>query len=410
MNKDNTRMELAYITLYCITTIISLIQTINSVNFPGELYRVIRTITDFEVIVITFFNLVAFGLCYFLYKIINRFRVRAPINVEYNFCRLSWLLSITLILQILFLLITGVGRITFGEPATSPYSTLFALIKPDPFVFLYFLIIRNKEHFSYISEKHFSINIICYCLLKLLQGWSSFLFIFFVLECFVRFRRSSHFGKKMVILIPATIIFLGGLVYQQMFVLKNQIRGNNSIQDISYVQAVQHLSSRLSMNATSLGAYQNMDEVTSLYKAEGLDFKESKALFRPLVPSTFMDKEFRNLNNNIMHSYTPTLSAGTSSDFGFIMYYSILFKSSTFDFITSILVTITMIFFAKIYFDTMSNNKPILDFLFFLILFKFTYTVSLENVVGQGFVPYIYLTALMWLFGGIKFTPKRTLL
>ncbi|PMG31171.1 hypothetical protein BCU94_09490 [Shewanella sp. 10N.286.52.C2] len=407
MIKNNTRMELSYITLYFVTTIISLIQTIGNKKFPGELYREIRMISDFEVFAISFFNLVGFVLCYLLYKVFVKFRVRASIGVKYNFRRLSWLLSVILVLQISFLMATGVGRVTFGEPATSPYSTLFALIKPDPFVFLYFLIIRNKKDFSYTSENHFSLNIIFYCLLKLLQGWSSFFFIFFVLECCVRFRHSKYFGRKMVMLIPLTVIFIGGLVYQQIFVLKNQIRGNNSMQNISYFQAVEHLSSRLSMNATSLGAYQNTDKIVSLYKAEELDFKESKALLRPLIPSKFMDKEFRNLNNNIMHSYTPTLTAGTSSDFGFAMYYYILYKSSKFDFITSILLTMSLIAFAKIYFDTMSNGTPILDFLFFLILFKFTYTVSLENVIGQGFVPYLYLTVFMWLFGGVKFIRTR---
>ena len=88
--------------------------------------------------------------------------------------------------------------------------------------------------------------------------------------------------------------------------LKNEIRGNYAVQDISYFEGVQHLASRLSMNPTSLGAYQNFDKISRLYKDESLPLKESKALFRPILPSQTMDKNFRNLNNNIfIHIHLP---------------------------------------------------------------------------------------------------------
>lgn len=68
---------------------------------------------------------------------------------------------------------------TVGVPATSPYSTLFAIIKPDPFIFLYFLVVRNNESFRYENNKHFVINIASYGVFKLLQDGHLFLYFLY---------------------------------------------------------------------------------------------------------------------------------------------------------------------------------------------------------------------------------------
>lgn len=234
-----------------------------------------------------------------------------------------------------------------------------------------------------------------------------FFFIFFILECYCRFNNRKRISTKYVFVIPMVVIFLGGFVYQQVYVIKNHIRGNLAIMDISYLEGVQHLSTRLSMNSMSLGAYQNVDRIVDLYRAESLSLKESKALLRPVLPGQLMDKNFRSLNNNIVQSYTPTITASTSSDFGIVMYYWVLGNASMYDAILSLILTLVFIVLAKIYFDTMCNGSGKFDFLFFLILFKFTYTVSLENVIGQGFVPYLYLTFVVLIFGGVKFVKGR---
>lgn len=407
----NIRMEVSYVLLYLVTTVVSLYQTLNMKKFPGELYRETRLISDFETITLTIINLLTFIACLLLYKIFTSYRVtvNSSIRVKFQPERVNLIMSFILFLQITFLLVTGVGRVTFGEPATSPYSSLFAFIKPDPFIFVYFLLVRCNVGFKYQENKHFLFNIVAYSVLKLLQGWSGFIFLFFILECFSRFKLKRNFGLKFVFLIPLFVVFVGGLFYQQIYVIKNQVRGNHSVTEISYIEGVQHLSSRLSMNPTSLGAYQNHSQVVDLYKGESIELKESLALLRPIVPGGLMDKNFRNLNNNIMQSYTPTLRSSSSSDFGFVMYYMILYEASKLDFVLSIILTVVFIMLAKVYFDTISNGKGLLDILFFLLLFKFIYTVSLESVIGQGFIPNLYITVILLLFGGFKLVRRKAI-
>ncbi|EOS8174505.1 O163 family O-antigen polymerase, partial [Escherichia coli] len=193
----------------------------------------------------------------------------------------------------------------------------------------------------------------------------------------------------------------GGWVYQYAYVLKNEIRGAK-VESITYLQGVEHLASRLSMNPNSLGAYQNYSKVINLYQQEGLALKESKAFLRPITPGGLVDKNFRNINNNVMTSYTPDLNQFTSSDFGIVMYYSILFNASLPDFVLSIIMTVLLLVIAKMFFDSISSIPGQCDILFFFVLFYTFYTVSLENVFGQNFIPYIFSFVIYYFLGGIK--------
>ncbi|HHR4630671.1 TPA: oligosaccharide repeat unit polymerase, partial [Salmonella enterica] len=126
----------------------------------------------------------------------------------------------------------------------------------------------------------FTTNILLFVFFKILQGWTSFLLILFFLEMYARYRLKN---KKIILLLPLFIIFFGGWVYQYAFVLKNEIRGND-VAPLSYYQGVEQLTSRLSMNPVSLGAYENYDVVVHLYQKENRVFKESESLLRPILP------------------------------------------------------------------------------------------------------------------------------
>ncbi|HGB6114624.1 TPA: oligosaccharide repeat unit polymerase, partial [Salmonella enterica subsp. enterica serovar Waycross] len=203
-------------------------------------------------------------------------------------------------------------------------------------------------NFSYKGDILFTTNILLFVFFKILQGWTSFLLILFFLEMYARYRLKN---KKIILLLPLFIIFFGGWVYQYAFVLKNEIRGND-VAPLSYYQGVEQLTSRLSMNPVSLGAYENYDVVVHLYQKENRVFKESESLLRPILPGGFINKDFRILNNNVMASFYPDLNPYTSSDFGIVMYYSILFNSSLPDFILLTILTIMLFLIAKVYFDS----------------------------------------------------------
>ncbi|WP_155108959.1 oligosaccharide repeat unit polymerase [Intestinirhabdus alba] len=409
MSKTNKKIIISFLLLYVLSAIISMVQTLTHKNYPGELEEFTRTISSFEVVSLTFFNIISFISCYYIIWIFSKFRIKInkKIYVNFNERRINTLFFVLLLAQIIFLLATGVGKVTINpdEIATSPYSPLFAFLKPEPFIYLFFLYFRTTKGFSYKKNILFTINIILFIAFKILQGWTSFLLIMFFLEMYARFQRKDN--NKLFLLLPIIIILLGGWVYQYAFVLKNEIRGNN-LPSISYYQGIEQLTSRLSMNPVSLGAYQNFDTVIDLYQKENRIFKESESLLRPILPGSLMDKDFRILNNNVMASFYPDLNAYTSSDFGVIMYFSILIKSSLPDFILLSILTLILFFIAKIYFDSMSLYEGQYDLLLFLIIFYWTYTVSIENVFGQGFFPYIFSTIFFFLMGGIKISTQHS--
>ncbi|WP_220495336.1 oligosaccharide repeat unit polymerase [Pseudoalteromonas sp. SG41-1] len=406
------KSELSFLILYILTAIFSYILTLELDTFPGELHRYYRVISDSDVLIITIANLFSFLVCFILFSFFSKFnlKVNKGFYIKINENKFHYLFLFLLIAQLVFLATTGVGRVTVGniEPAKSPYSLIFSILKPEPFIYIYYLYFRKPNISTMYKSKRvlFWFNIICFCCLKLLQGWSSFILILFFLELVVFFKKIFKGKYFLVFIIPFLSLFFGGFIYKYVYVIKNEIRGN-SVENISYFEGVGHLSSRLSMNPNSLGAYQNFDKVVSLYRNENIELKEVKAFFRPIVPSGLMDKDFRNLNNNVMTSYTPTLNQFTSSDFGLILYFSILYEASFYDFFMTILISICLFIMAKVFFDTMSRTRGELDFLFFLLLFKFFYTVSLENVFGQGFVPYLFLLGCFYMFGAISFIKEK---
>ncbi|MDM2827709.1 oligosaccharide repeat unit polymerase [Citrobacter sp. Cpo089] len=407
MSKNNRNLIISFLTLYIISALISMFQTLTQNNYPGELEEFTRSISSFEVVSISFFNIMSFVACYFIFSMLSSFRVKINKNLGVVFVkeRINKLLLILLVAQILFLLITSVGKVTtnVNEISASPYSPLFAFLKPEPFIYLFFLTFRMEKDFSYRKNLLFTINILLFITFKILQGWTSFLLIMFFLEAYARFQRNK---SKFVFLLPLFIIFFGGWIYQYAYVIKNEIRGS-TVAPISYFQGVEQLTSRLSMNPVSLGAYQNYDSIIKLYQKENITFKESASLLRPIIPGGLIDKDYRILNNNVIASFYPDLNQYTSSDFGIVMYYYILFNSSFPDFILLIFITITLLIIAKMYFDSMSSYSGQYDILLFFILFYTIYTVSIENVYGQGFFPYIFSTVFFYFSGGIKFIIRK---
>lgn len=407
MSKKNRNLVITFLMLYIISAIISMFQTLTQNHYPGELEEFKRSISSFEVILISFLNITSFIICYYIFFAFSSFRLKLSKNifVIFNKRRINIILLILLLSQIAFLLITNVGKVTIdaNEVAVSAYSPLFAFLKPEPFIFLLFLTFRLDKDFKYRHNLLFTINILLFISFKILQGWTSFLLIMFFLEVYARYQRSN---SKVIFLLPLFIIFFGGWVYQYAFVMKNEIRGNN-VAALSYFQGVEQLTSRLSMNPVSLGAYENFDAIVKLYQKENMNFKESASLLRPIIPGGLIDKDYRILNNNVMASYYPDLNQYTSSDFGIVMYYCILFKSSLPDFFLLCIITIMLLFISKIYFDSMSSYPGQYDILLFFIIFYTCYTVSIENVFGQGFFPYIFSTAFFYFAGGIKFIARN---
>lgn len=395
-------IEKTYLSIYIIAACFSTYLLLGDTNFTGELHRSRKTISDLEVILLSTLTILSLFSVMLIYRLLNIKRIKISKNytVFYNIKYINIFIFFLLLIQLSFLLKTGIGKITVGEQSNNDnFATpIFSFLKPDPFIYLYYILIRSKSGFTIKTNKLFILNMIIFSLFKIMQGWTGFIFILFFIEMLFRQRKKQSLK---LLLLPVFVIFIGGFIYQYAYVMKNQIRGNN-IETISYIDGVSLLVNRLTMIPNSLGAYQNYDRIVSLYRDENIIAKEAKAFFRPIIPGSFMNKDFRNLNNNVMNSYTPDLNKLTSSDFGIVMYFSILYEASIWDFLISSIASIFLLIFAKIYFDTMAQYSGQFDFLLFLIIFKLIYTVSLENVFAQGFIPYIFITIVLILFKAIN--------
>lgn len=410
----STNVELSYILLYVITCVISLLQALGSDCFPGELARYSRLISDLEVIILSIFNILSFIIAYIIYISFSTksILVHKKWKVIFNEKKAHNIFLVILVMQIFFLLYTGVGKVSIsGVVNTHPLSPVFAILKPDTFALIYYVLCRSKYKLS-SGSKLFFLNIGLFCIFKLLQGWTGFFLHFFVLEMYCRQREMKGVSQRIkrrlisIFFFPIVVIILGGAVYQHLYVIKNEIRGNN-VKEITYMEGVKHLSSRLSMNPNSLGAYQNLDKIVDLARAENTPLKEGKSILRPIVPSSWMEKEFRNLNNSVMHSYTHDLISGTSSDFGIIMYTTTLINSDVTDFVLYCILVVVFVFVSKVYFDTLSNGDGTLNIVFFLLLFKLVYTASLEATFGHGFFSNIYSFMVFMMFGGFVIQKKE---
>ena len=64
---------------------------------------------------------------------------------------ISKVLTLLLAAQLSFLLTTNVGKVavTASDVATSIYSPLFTFLKPEPFIYMFFLAFRTEKNFTY---------------------------------------------------------------------------------------------------------------------------------------------------------------------------------------------------------------------------------------------------------------------
>ncbi|WP_155762710.1 oligosaccharide repeat unit polymerase [Photobacterium kishitanii] len=272
------------------------------------------------------------------------------------------------------------------------------------FFYVYFLLLRPKiNSFKMI----FIINIILFSALKLSQGWSGFVFALFFLELFYRFNNRSSLKNILYIMIaPLLILLLGGALYSKVYVIKNEIR-NTPVDEISISDGVEHLANRLSYLPIAIGAVQNKSKIVSLYKSDSQDFKEFKSIFRPLVPSfLFSNKDFRTLNNVAMQSYYPTISKGTSSNFGLPLYVYILYCISPMESLFYLGVAVIFIYFTKIFFDFVSITPGQLDFLVLMALFNLMSIGSLEVVFSYGFFSNLTFLVIAIFFGAFKLSKR----
>jgi hypothetical protein len=250
-------------------------------------------------------------------------------------------------------------------------------------------------------------NILLWVAWQIVSGWSSVLLLVCFLELYFVLRNiSSRYVVNCIIVLflPLILFSSGALAYKFIYPLKNEIRGRLVHKDIGYTDGAVLLAERLNNFNIAVAGFQRADAVESIYKSYNKPNKELLTIFRPIVPSSLMDKNsIATLNNDILRAYKPDLTLKTSSDAGFFT-YSFLFSKSSFGyFLIYLSFSFLLLVCVKLTLDGFAQYRGQLDFIWFLCLFSFFYTCTLEQVFASFIRFILYFMPFLWLTGCFKF-------
>ncbi|ENV5902924.1 TPA: oligosaccharide repeat unit polymerase [Vibrio parahaemolyticus] len=375
--------KVSYVLLYIVLLFVSLLQLLNAEKNIGELSHFYLDVSNVEMIFVFFVISISFFFAIFLseIKFFNKLKISKRIKFFVNNKRLHWFLVFIFIAEIGFTLITGVGVV--GSNNSHFLSPIFIIISPVFYFPIYYFLYREDS----TCRKLFIINVLLFCLFKLSQGWTAFIFQIFMYELYFYMKKTNKFKKySIVLLLPLVILFLGGVIYKPIYELKMQIRGLGS-ETITIEESIGHLASRLSILPISVGAIQNKDKVKSLFENESERYGliETKSLLRPYLPNVFYgEKEHRTLNNIVMYSYYTSINKYTSSNFGGIIYAYLLAHSDIYQFLFYLMFSFICLLITAIVFNSLSQKDNQLNILFFFYCFNFFNNGSLEMIFSYG--------------------------
>jgi hypothetical protein len=381
--------------------IVSAFNLISSGLYTGDLEGFQVKVGVELILGILVFIIAGYFLIIVLYRLTKDVKIHffTGLKLSFNKKRFSILFLFVAIAQMIFFLRTGVGKV--GGDATSPISFIFSMFSLNSLFGLYYFTCRSgTKRFLYF------LNIVLYCALQLMKGWSGFLLAIFFYEIFLYFKRNpikSVYSYTRVLIIPIIAILIGGKVYQYLHAYKNLVRFNAEIEN-TYSEGVTLLLSRLSFFPVAVGSFQNSNIIEDLYYYNYVPLRETQALFRPISPGFIMkDKDFRIIGNLVIQSFHPEVSSATSSNFGILSYLSLLFKINLFEFVLYILTCTSLVVLVKSLFDSIEQYKGELNFLYFMLLLNLYEVGSLEMVFGYGIVPIVFFIPIFLVFKIVVF-------
>lgn len=391
------RLDNKFVAIYCLISFFPDVIAFLWILLLGEYrqeftYAKLKVTMPYENIVILFLCCLfvfASTLVFFIYFFQDKkFCISKNFQFVLNRRRFEYYLIIIMILNILLLATTGVGK-AGGEYKSSALSSVLALLNYEFFFWIYFI--------EYSSNRDFKYYFICfiYILLQLLQGWSSFvLSFFFAILCMSNEKQQ----KKLLILLP--FIFLGGgAIYTILYPFKNFIRFGKFI-PLSYSEGLLALMERLTKFPNACVAIQNQNKIIDLYYSFNSKQTEVLSFFYPWVPGFLMpDKTGRIFNNLIMLSVYPSYSSTQSAGTG-ISYIYLLGKLSWVYPLILLLTYFLYFFIYKLLVDSLVTNKKYVNYLSFVVSFYFLRGFCMRQY-GM-FVPVLWTLIILLLFKCIK--------
>lgn len=392
--------EMIYVLLLCVC------HTVIFINL------VISDIYGFSTVVLCYIVAVIVTLGgFFLYKDEkkkNQKKVAAThiTILKINMNKMSGIVLVILILSIVALKLTGIGMAETTVVSTTKLDKIRNIFDINAIIWIYYF--AGRETFK---KNIFWINMGLYFFYEIMCGWTGFIMAFFFFELYFWMKRKNIESKKINIskivvniLVCFLLIVMGGMVYRYMQPIKFAIRNRTTEWiKIPLNDGIKNLAERITYLADSVRAIENKDIILRYYLNQGNIWLETKAVFKPFIPSFIMkNKIFMNISNCISSCFlgVPVMntSISISSPLHLYLLFGIDYKLG--------LVQIVLFFIAlslnlKLY-RYFENYVGQFDFLVFYTIMKYTLTANLEVLFTQTYVKWIFLFPIFILLGCIK--------
>lgn len=391
------------IKLYCDFYIISnlIIGLITIINYKslGEAEGLIIKLSRVDLALVLALNSITFYISYiFFIKTKNlRFSLGKKLKTEINSHKVHMFFMMIVIVRIIFTIFTGNSVVNRTETST-PFDFIVNAVKVDSFFPIYYVVCRDT------SKKSYWINIILYIFWQIICGWSGVILTVAFLEVYFRTRHGNGgdiINKIAKYKYALLIIFftVGSYMYSILFSIKNSIRYQYSASKLSWLEGMEQLLMRISNYSTSVVGIQNHKSIALLYRSQGINNIELKSIFRTILPGFVMDKKFRTMGNELVHSMYKDIGMYTSTEYNpFIRCFNLI-EADFSEFIVLAIVCILLLIFSKVIIDSLDTGTHDTDILYFLLILQIACGGSAESIFGYGYLGLIYFIPIMILFG-----------
>ncbi len=381
------------------------IQTIIKHTYYGEAAALTVKLDTIDLMVILLLHVLPLLLSFWMFRVVNRLHVTGypfrHIRFQYDYNRMHLFIMFVTVLQIVYTLKTGHGRVLSVISVNGGKSSIILnLLNVGLFFPIYFVTCKDRK-------KLYWVNTILFSIYEILCGWSGFILELSILELylFIKYNKKS---KKFVSFfkydfsILAGMFLGGGFLYQFMYPLKEFIR-NGYLNSIKYTEALTRLISRMTGFPLSAAAVQNHEKISELFSNQCRWYYETASIFRSMLPRAVMPyKEFRTLNNIVVQSIYPDLPNTTGSNYGLLIYLFNLMESSLAGFLSWFAVSIVFFAISVWIIRAFDSGDGETDILMFMLLFRILDGGSLESNFGYGYIGMIYFLVIMIILGIIK--------
>ncbi len=398
--------ERFYLYIYVFSLLAIGAATIITGNTYGEAGEI--RLGAFPIALLLLVYLFAFAAAYYYYKRTWKrmpcFRGFPKLDIDRK--RIHWFYLICLVISLLGLVLFDNGRV-MGTSSTR-FSFLFNLIKYSEFFPIYYVAARDTK------KKLYWVNILLYCLVRTLCGWTSWILTVGMLEVFFRvkdrgwLRRTFRAMKSGMIAVAG--IACGSLAYFFLFPLKNAVRYTTHIKyfRLTVWESLVALVERFCNFATCLSAWQDRQAIADLYQKQGIFLSEFKTIFSPLVPSFIMrNKDIRGMGNIVLWAVYPNMGNGSGTGYGFLMYWYTLFRCSIADFIACAAIAVVSFLLICTLLKAFDNEAHDMRILYFILLIDLARGSPVSQWIGYGYIASLYLIVFMIFLGVIKMKVKR---